>query len=428
MDLHSAYQKEQLELKSEWVKKIRTIAVIAYTALVAFAYYKLGIKTDYPLILGILFLLFFNAFSHTVLASIYNGNLRVLIAQSLLFDIVLVSLLLYFTGGHTNPFSTMLLLYVFLMAVSLDEGWTWAAFFTSAVSFASLFWWYHTVPAFGGHEHHHHHGGFSIHLYGMLLSFILLGGLFSYFFSRLHRERSRMEEELFILRNRDLEDQRLISLANFCAGAGHELGTPLATIQLIVDDIMSKKADILPIQDDLEDLQDELERVTEILRKMRAGVEVEGEIPERCSIQEIIKELEIKAGEYGDFTLQGEDAFSSTIFTFKGALISSLLVLIKNAYHSYSQNDSNHKEIIIDITDNGESIYWKIKDEGAGMSDETLRHLGEPFFTTKEVGYGMGLGVYLAKSFCRLVGGSLEFRSSVGYGTEAILKMPKSVS
>jgi two-component system sensor histidine kinase RegB len=58
------------------------------------------------------------------------------------------------------------------------------------------------------------------------------------------------------------------------------------------------------------------------------------------------------------------------------------------------------------------------------MTAETLAHLGEPFFTTKEPGRGMGLGTFLARVFAENLHGSLEFESAAGEGTTAILELP----
>jgi two-component system sensor histidine kinase RegB len=58
------------------------------------------------------------------------------------------------------------------------------------------------------------------------------------------------------------------------------------------------------------------------------------------------------------------------------------------------------------------------------MSAESLRHAGEPFFTTREPGKGMGLGVFLVRTVADRLGGRLTLESSVGAGTSATLKLP----
>jgi two-component system sensor histidine kinase RegB len=58
------------------------------------------------------------------------------------------------------------------------------------------------------------------------------------------------------------------------------------------------------------------------------------------------------------------------------------------------------------------------------MSADTLARAGEPFFTTKEPGRGMGLGLFLSRSLVEQLGGTLEIASAIGRGTEATIVLP----
>ena len=71
-----------------------------------------------------------------------------------------------------------------------------------------------------------------------------------------------------------------------------------------------------------------------------------------------------------------------------------------------------------------DSVRFVVKDSGSGMSPESLRHAGEPFFTTKEPGKGMGLGVFLVLTIADRLGGRLALESSLGLGTSAALDLP----
>jgi two-component system sensor histidine kinase RegB len=65
-----------------------------------------------------------------------------------------------------------------------------------------------------------------------------------------------------------------------------------------------------------------------------------------------------------------------------------------------------------------------VRDFGAGMSDDVLARAGEPFFTTKEPGEGMGLGLFLTRVVVDRMGGHMDISSQPGRGTTAILALP----
>ena len=66
----------------------------------------------------------------------------------------------------------------------------------------------------------------------------------------------------------------------------------------------------------------------------------------------------------------------------------------------------------------------EVIDRGPGIDAEVVARVGEPFFTTKQPGRGLGLGVFLARAFFESQGGTLQLRSAPGAGTEAIATLP----
>ena len=66
----------------------------------------------------------------------------------------------------------------------------------------------------------------------------------------------------------------------------------------------------------------------------------------------------------------------------------------------------------------------RLQDEGPGMPADALSRVGEPFFSTKAPGAGLGLGVFIARSLCEQMGGRLELESSPGRGTTALVEIP----
>jgi signal transduction histidine kinase len=79
----------------------------------------------------------------------------------------------------------------------------------------------------------------------------------------------------------------------------------------------------------------------------------------------------------------------------------------------------------VDVTvdEDGEGPVISIRDNGAGMPPEVLARLYEPFFTTKERGSGLGLGI--SRRIVDEHGGRLEIHSEAGQGTEVIIRLPR---
>jgi two-component system sensor histidine kinase RegB len=102
-------------------------------------------------------------------------------------------------------------------------------------------------------------------------------------------------------------------------------------------------------------------------------------------------------------------------------LVQTLGSLVKNAFDACESKDAR---VHLEVESRGATVRFTIVDEGAGMTSEELSRVGEPFFTTKEPGSGMGLGVFLARAFVDQLGGALTFDSVRGKGTRAIVEIP----
>ncbi|MGH7329741.1 MAG: ATP-binding protein, partial [Polyangiaceae bacterium] len=103
------------------------------------------------------------------------------------------------------------------------------------------------------------------------------------------------------------------------------------------------------------------------------------------------------------------------------ALVQALGSLVKNAFEATSNSDA-HVTLAIDSA--GDRLRFSVIDVGSGMTADQLARVGEPFFTTKEAGAGMGLGVFLARAFADRLGGTLSFESETARGTHVVLEIP----
>jgi two-component system sensor histidine kinase RegB len=82
-------------------------------------------------------------------------------------------------------------------------------------------------------------------------------------------------------------------------------------------------------------------------------------------------------------------------------------------------------QVTVRVEARGRELAIEVRDRGTGMTPEVLANVGEPFFTTKPPGQGMGLGVFLARALCDRLGGRFELSSTLGQGTRVLISLPR---
>ncbi|MEY4514385.1 MAG: hypothetical protein RLZZ450_6507, partial [Pseudomonadota bacterium] len=99
-------------------------------------------------------------------------------------------------------------------------------------------------------------------------------------------------------------------------------------------------------------------------------------------------------------------------------LARALRGLVRNALQASAD------EVTVRVESRGNELAIEVRDRGTGMTPEVLANVGEPFFTTKPPGQGMGLGVFLARALCDRLGGRFELSSTLGQGTRVVVTLP----
>ncbi len=171
---------------------------------------------------------------------------RPVLCLLLVLDIVLLTIVLAITGGPANPFSVLYLVHITLTAVLLSSSWTWAMALGAIVAYGSLFIWIdpHSAHQMGSYsEHGAEMSGFSEHLKGMWLAFAIAAVLISYFVTRILSSLKDRDREVSDMRLAVEQNTRFASLVTLAAGAAHELGSPLSTIAVIVQDLLAGSVD-----------------------------------------------------------------------------------------------------------------------------------------------------------------------------------------
>ncbi|MDP3278822.1 MAG: HAMP domain-containing sensor histidine kinase [Deltaproteobacteria bacterium] len=114
---------------------------------------------------------------------------------------------------------------------------------------------------------------------------------------------------------------------------------------------------------------------------------------------------------------------SARVRATKGLLATALASVVDNALRAHATNASLRAVSLV-VSSDPESVQITVEDSGVGMAPALAVRAGEPFFTTRDAGEGMGLGLYLARSTLARHGGGLELTSGPT-GTTVVMRLPR---
>ncbi len=345
-----------------------------------------------------------------------------LIAGVFVLDTLCLTAVLMLSGGPNNPFTLLYLVHITLSATILTRRQTYLLGVLACCCFALLFWTYRPIPQL---EMHHHGEGANLHLVGMWVGFAvatLLVTMFAGKISELLREREasllRMQAEL-------AKKDRLAALVTLAAGAAHELNTPLATIAVVAKELehyAMRTVRNAAIADDSRLIRTEVERCRKILYRMSVdGAEPAGEALSDVGVKELIEDVVLSTAVFESLKVVWNTGVDALLLQVpRHAVEQALIALIKNAYEA----SADKSPVMLRVSSSDGAVHFEVQDLGIGMDEEALRHVGEPFFTTKDTGKGMGLGVFLVRTLADYLGGSLTVDSQLNVGTTAKLSLP----
>jgi two-component system, sensor histidine kinase RegB len=342
-----------------------------------------------------------------------------LCGAALVFDALQLTGLLHAAGGAANPFSILYLVYIALAAVVLGARWTWSLATLCIGCYGLLFVSYVPLEHVG-----HMDAGMRVHLQGMWAAFCVAAVLTAYFVVQLSGAIERRDAEMAAMRERAARSERLASLATLAAGAAHELGTPLATIAVAASELQ-RSLEALPggaapgLSEDAALIRVELARCRAILDRMAADVgQGPGEAPSEFGVQELVAEALASVAPRDRTRVDSSTSGSPRARAPRAAVLRVLRNLLDNALAA-----ARTQVRLRAHADRG-GLQFVLEDDGPGMPAEVLRRAGEPFFSTKGPGAGLGLGLFIARSLCEQMGGRLRLDSVPGRGTIARVELP----
>lgn len=409
-----------------WIVRLRYGMALGQIATALFVRYALGVDIPLvalaiaPALVGSSNLLLAARVAHPGLPRRIDTS--TLVAWAFVLDTACLTFLLMLSGGPTNPFSLLYLVQITLSAIILTKRWTWLLGAFSTLCFGLLFRVYRPIPAL---EMHHPAEGTDLHLTGMWIGFGVAAFLVALFSGKISELLRQNEASLLRMQIELAKRDRLASLATLSAGAAHELNTPLGTIAVVARELelfATNTARNEAIAEDSRLIRTEVDRCREILWRMSVqGAQPAAHASERVEASELLADVCREIQQPG--RLGVEVAVSSTPLSLtvpRRAVAQALIALTRNALEAGAPDSA----VRVIARQAGERFQFLVVDKGKGMSADTLRRVGEPFFTTKEPGKGMGLGIFLVRTLAEQLGGRLTFESTPHTGTLATLELP----
>ena len=126
----------------------------------------------------------------------------------LVMDSMVLTAMLYFTGGYTNPFVSLFLLPLVTASTILPQGFAWAMAALTTSCYTLLMFFYRPLP----HSNMEHMGDFNLHVLGMWFGFLLSAGLIAFFLVRMANSLRERDRILTATREKTLRDQHLVAL------------------------------------------------------------------------------------------------------------------------------------------------------------------------------------------------------------------------
>ncbi len=421
----AAAPSDAREINLAWLLRLRWVAIIGQVTIILGVTVLLGIVLPLPPIAAIIgFEVATNAACALWARRAFAVTDAVLVGL-LTADVVLLTALLYLTGGPVNPFSFLYLVHIALGAVTLRPVHTWGLTALALLGFGLLFF----LPAWPGgtdmatmHADHEH---MRLHLEGMYVAFGVAAVFIVYFVQRVTAALAQRDAELTAARSLAQRHEMFASLGTLAAGAAHELATPLSTIAVAAREMernLQRGVSSGEALDDIRLIRQQVMRCQNVLQQMAADAgQGMGENLEVVRAADLLDQaLAGSIDEAGVEVAVDDDAATLVVTVPPHAMAQALRGVVRNAH----QASSSAQPVQVHVCRDGSDLHIEVRDGGAGMEPSILQHAGEPFFTTKAPGEGMGLGLFLTRSLLGRLGGRLELSSVAGSGTSAVLVLP----
>ncbi len=387
-----------------WLYVLRNVAIAGQALTVAWVHYGLAMSLPLAAMASVIgSLAIFNGFARWRLARAFPANDVEIFAQ-LSVDVAALTALLYLSGGASNPFVSLYLLPLVIVAITLPLIYTGVM---TALTIAAYTWLMFEAVPFP--MHHGRVSDFDLHLLGMWFNFVLSAALVVVFVTRMAAGLRERDRQLAAAREESLRSERIVALGTFAAGAAHELGTPLSTMAVLAKELQRDCARLPNVASDLKCLREQVGICKRILtRLVAASGHARAEDVKAISIEAFLREL-----------LDQWRVMRPAPTIAAGPMLAQTITNLLN-------NAADASPDVVEVKSRWSATEWsiEIRDRGAGILPEVAPRAGHAFVTTKAPGEGLGVGLVLANTTIERLGGRIRLFNRDGGGALTQVSLP----
>lgn len=246
-------------------------------------------------------------------------------------------------------------------------------------------------------------------------------------------ERTRTEGELRATQDELVQASKLAALGQMAAGITHELNQPLAALRTFSDNtrVLLERGQLDAANGNLSAIADLTERMGKITGQLKlfAGKarQRRNAVRVRAALDHVLQLMAPRLGVVV-LTVRGleGDAADLAVWADELKLEQVLLNLAGNALDAIATEGKADGRVDIAVSATADMVRIAVRDNGTGIAPEALPHLFEPFYTTKEIGQGLGLGLAISSSIVREFGGQLVAGNVASGGAEFVVTLRRA--
>ncbi len=401
--------RDNIQLDKKTLVILRWIAIIGQSISISIVYFILKFHLPIFYCTAIILLgVITNVYLQFVIKENQLSNIKS--STYLLYDLIQLSLLLFLTGGVTNPFAILIIIPAIVSSTFLSLRSTINLSIITIIILIVLTITYFPLPHKATDELHFHVPNY--YLYAIPFSIIVGLVFLTYFGTRFGMESRKRTEALNRLELILAKEHELESIGLQAAAAAHSLGTPLSTITVVAKELKKEIGENSEYTKDINLLLSQTKRCSEILKNLSQDQLKEDNFLSNIKIGDLLKEIIRSFSEISEKKILLQDEQNELDPQIERTL--EITYGLRNFIGNAVKYSNSFVEINLKSNDTITEVI--INDDGPGFSEDVKDVLGEPYIRSKNKiinsKSGLGLGTFIGKTLLERMKANVQFSSS----------------